>query len=154
MTEDLSRPRAPGLSHLGLSVSDLDRSIEFYRDVLNADVVRPPYSGQSPSFSGRMAIVMIGSLILDLYQHTENPGDAFTPTRTGLDHFALVASTQDELETWASWLDGQDVPRSPIRDAAGVGSIFDFTDPDGIQIEFYFLDSKQLRTPTTYSLRS
>jgi glyoxylase I family protein len=57
------------MSHLGLSVTDLDRSVEFYCDVLGGLMVRPPFAGTSPSFSGRMAIVLLGSMALDLYEH-------------------------------------------------------------------------------------
>ena len=141
---DLARPRASGMSHLGLSVGDLDRSIEFYRDVLGAVLVRGPDSGNSPSFAGRMALVMIGSLAIDLYQHAANSGDSFDPTNVGLDHFALAAASYDGLEAWAEWLDAHHVPRSPIRDGATVGSMFDFTDPDGIQIEMFFFDPDKL----------
>src|SRR5262249_52279841 len=144
-------PRHSGMSHFGLSVSDLDQSIAFYRDVLGAVVLREPWNGDSPSFSGRMALVRVGSFGIDLYQHASNTGERFEPARTGLDHFAFVASTLDELEAWASWLDERAVARSPIRDAAGIGSIFDFTDPDGIQIEFFFVDQERLRSSSLLS---
>lgn len=151
MSDELVRPSASGLSHLGLSVSDLDRSIAFYRDVLGAVVVRPPHDGDSPSFQGRMALVGLGSLGVDLYEHTANPGDRFDPARTGLDHLALAVDSYKELEAWARWLDAHEVRRSPIRDGGGVGSMFDFTDPDGVQIEFYFLDEDKLRRSANFS---
>jgi glyoxylase I family protein len=55
--------------HLGFSVTDLDRSIKFYCDVLGAALVRAPCDGDSPSFSGPLAFVTLGSNGLDLYEH-------------------------------------------------------------------------------------
>jgi glyoxylase I family protein len=143
MVEDLGRPRQVGMSHLGFSVTDLDRSVEFYCDVLGAVLVRAQYEGDSPSFSGRMALVMLGSNGLDLYEHAGNDAERFEPARTGLDHLALVAESFEHLQTWADWLDACEVPRSEIRDV-GVGAMFDFVDPDGIQIEFCFTDPTKL----------
>jgi len=61
--------------------------------------------------------------------------------RTGLDHFALEANSVDELQAWATWLDSCGVARSAIREVAdGLGKMFDFVDPDGIQVEFIHLN--------------
>jgi glyoxylase I family protein len=148
---DAVRPLPSGISHLALSVSDLDRSIDFYCDVLGAALIRPPYAGDSESFSGRMALVMLGSLSVDLLQHAANDAQGFDPAHTGLDHLALRAGTYDELEEWAGWLDEHQVARSPIRDSGDVGAMFDFTDPDGVQLEFFFLDRDKLQASEVYS---
>ena len=50
-----------------------------------------------------------------------------------------------------AWLDLQKVQHSESRDAQGVGSMFDFADPDGIQWEFLFLDPEKLRQLENYS---
>jgi glyoxylase I family protein len=135
------RPRLAGLHHLGISVTDLERSMRFYRDVVGADLLVGPHDGTSPSFLGRMAILTLGGCIFDLYEHERNEGERFDPARTGLDHFALTATTVDELQAWATWLDTRGVARSALREAAdGRATIFDFVDPDGIQIEFIHLN--------------
>jgi len=140
------------MSHFGLSVTDLDRSVAFYCDVLGARLVRPPYAGESPSFFGRMALVMVGSTALDLYQHADNTGDRFEPARTGLDHFALVADSFEVLEAWQRWLEDHGVHKSEIRPAGGAGAMFDFVDPDGVQIEFLFLDQDKLRRSPVHAM--
>ena len=43
------------------------------------------------------------------------------------------------------WLDLQKIQHSEVRDAQGVGSMFDFADPDGIQWEFLSLDPEKLQ---------
>jgi glyoxylase I family protein len=144
MIEDVSRPNQSGVGHVGLSVTDLDRSISFYRDVLGALLVVPPFEGYQ-GFSGRMAVLMLGLTVLDLYEHTGNGGERFDPARTGLDHLALAAQSYEEVDAWTRWLDARGIARSEVRDSDGFGALFDFLDPDGIQIEFSFLDQDMLR---------
>ena len=141
MDSGRDRPRLAGLHRLGISVTNLERSMRFYRDVVGADLLVGPHDGTSPSFEGRMAILSLGGCIFDLYAHSRNQGEGFDPARTGLDHFALAATSLDELQAWATWLDTRGVARSAIREAAdGRAKIFDFVDPDGIQIEFIHLN--------------
>jgi glyoxylase I family protein len=92
VTSDRDRPRLVGVHHLGFSVTNLERSIHFYCDVLGADLWREPYDGDSPSFSGRMALLSLGGLGLDLFEHQRSGGEVFDAARTGLDHFALGPS--------------------------------------------------------------
>jgi glyoxylase I family protein len=111
----------------------------------------PPCAGFSEYFSGRMALVLLGAHGVDLFQHADNGGERFEPARTGLDHFALAVDSFGDLQAWAEWLDAHDVPRSDIRETSGVGAIFDFVDPDGIQLEFFFLDQDKVRRSATFS---
>lgn len=145
MTENESRPEQSGVSHVGLSVTDLDQSVSFYRDVLGALLVRAPFGGDRTPFSGRMAILMLGLTVLDLFEHADNRSEQFDPARTGLDHLALMADSYEDLDAWSRWLDAHDVAHSEIRDSGGFGAQFDFVDPDGIQIEFCFLDQDMMR---------
>jgi hypothetical protein len=91
-----------------------------------------------------MAILMVGPLILDLYEHAANGGERFGPARTGFDHFAFRAESYSDLGQWAGWLDAKRVAESEIRGTAGVGWRFDFVDPDGRQIEFLSLNQAML----------
>lgn len=144
MENGVDRPRLIGVSHLGVSVTNLDRSLRFYCDVLGAPIVRPTYDGDRESFSGRMAAVALGPHALDLFEHVANRKEHFDPVRTGLDHIALAAESATELRAWTNWLDACEVPRSAIREVVGVGEMFDFVDPGGIQLEFLFLDLDRL----------
>ena len=125
MTSDRDRPQLAGVHHLGVSVTNLERSIRFYCDVLGADLWREPYDGDRSSFSGRMALVSLGGLGLDLFEHRRNEGDGFDAARTGLDHFALGTQSVEELQGWANWLDACAVPHSEIRSLDGdIGAMF------------------------------
>ena len=144
MVDAVDRPRLSGVDHVGLSVTDLDRSIAFYRDELGGLLVVPPFDGDR-GFSGRMTVLLLGLTILDLYEHAANDGEMFEPSRTGLDHLALAAESYDEVDAWVRWLESRGIPHSEVRDSNGFGALFDFVDPDGIQIEISFLDREMLR---------
>ena len=138
---DASFPPAPlHLHHFGISVTDLDRSLEFYCEVLGAAVVLPPNAADN--FDGRRAVLMLSnSMGLDVNEFAGNAGDPFDVRRTGLDHLAFAADSYEGLARWAAHLDECGVAHSPIRTVAGVGvQIFDFQDPDGIQLEFVHMD--------------
>jgi len=95
----MDRPQLVGAHHLGFSVSNLERSVDFYRDVLGGDLWREPYDGDSPSFSGRMALVSLGGLGLDLFEHESNEGEGFHAARTGLDHIAFGTQSLERTGT-------------------------------------------------------
>jgi glyoxylase I family protein len=144
---DSTRPRLAGLHHFGISVANVERSIRFYCDVLGADVLMAdtPEGEDLRRFPGRAAILSLGGHVFDLCEHSSNAGERFDPVRTGLDHFALEAQSLDDLRAWASWLDTSGVARSEIRKVAGdLGTMFDFVDPDGIQMEFIYVDQAKL----------
>jgi hypothetical protein len=84
--------------------------------------------------------------MMDINQFSGHDGTGFDVTRTGLDHLALTAGSRDALEDRACWLDANDIARSAIREIPGpvVGAMFDFVDPDGIQLEFIFVKSETL----------
>lgn len=149
MDQTVGRPRQVGIHHLGLSVTDVERSTAFYCEVLGATVVRPPH--RSETFSGKRSIVRVGPNGIDLNQFDDSSRDQFDPKRTGLDHVAFTVESLEDLEAWAQWVDGTGVARSIIRDGGGVGAVFDLVDPDGIQIEFYFLDREKLSRSALFS---
>jgi glyoxylase I family protein len=142
---DIERPPQWGVDHLGISVTDLARSEAFYCGVLGANVI----FGRHKAAWGQRTVVALGLHAVDLNQFSGNNGTRFDPTQTGLDHLGLKTGSLEELEEWAKWLDKKGIARSPIREvrldpqqdsrAPAVGAIFDFVDPDGIQLEFLFI---------------
>jgi len=126
-------PDMAGISHLDLTVRDLDRSTAWYLDVLGLTELR------RDEHPGRRVSVLYhpGSrLVIGLNEHDANPGEAFDERRTGLDHVGFRVDSRDDLEAWGQHLDERDVTRSPIADTP-VGSALVFRDPDQIQLEFW-----------------
>ena len=69
--------------------------------VLGALLVRPPFNGDRPSFSGRTAILMLGLTVLDLYEHAGNGGEARSVLRVrhaiGLEVWCQSACQRENL---------------------------------------------------------
>jgi len=125
----------PGINHVILTVTDLERSTHFYREVLGFDVQAIP-----PEY-GRLAYFPVGAGSVWLIQHDQTPpGDRFSEFRVGLDHLAFRAPDRAALEELAERLRAAGVPTNgvevylPSRKPYVV-----FRDPDNIQLE-YWLD--------------
>ncbi len=126
-----------GVSHVSLSVSDLHRSLEFYRDVLKLPLLQKPF--QATKFKGEEAMCAIGQTALVLQCHSDHEGGAFDPRRTGLDHLAFHVASHEALEEWETLLDESACSHSGITKVEGWGWMIEFRDPDGIQLELFAL---------------
>jgi len=82
------------LEHVALSVSDLETSLAFYRELLGFEVERiiesPPEMGLGrvvglPGCSARIAHLRNGPLMLELFEYTRPRGKPVASTRTQAD---------------------------------------------------------------------
>jgi lactoylglutathione lyase len=118
--------------HVGLNVTDLNRSIGFYRKVFGFDVLAHTASeGRTYAFLGRG-----DQLVLTLWQQST---DRFSADRPGLHHLALNVPSIGEVDSAMAHLRELDVPLIydtvlAHRPGASSGGVF-FEDPDGIRIE-------------------
>jgi catechol 2,3-dioxygenase-like lactoylglutathione lyase family enzyme len=119
-----------GVRHVGFSVNDVDRSAQWYKDVLGFIELFRETNDDRASVILKAADA---SLIVGLNHHAAGSGDAFTPLRTGLDHLCLLVSTEADLEAWVARLDEHNVSHSGILEMA-TGPILNFKDPDGIAL--------------------
>ena len=119
------------INHLALTVTDMDRSRDFYQDVLGFEFITE---------FGPKYLMSNGEVILALNQAPDPAqaisGDRFSENRVGLDHVSFNVGGMAELESAAKVLDEQGVPRGEIKDLGGLGiSVLAFRDPDNIQVE-------------------
>ena len=126
-----------GMTHVSLSVTDLDRSVDFYRDVLGLPVFVERFQGSA--FDGEEVMLLAGRTALCLQAHTANGGERFDPRRAGLDHLALAVESMADLEEYARRLTDLGIDHSGIRPITTFGHFIELRDPDGIQIELHLL---------------
>ena len=130
-----------GIHHLRLTVTDVDRSREFYTSLLGFDVAVESPPDDDPSAEAAREVlwggcVMVrGSLLMGL-RPVAPPGDRFDEDRVGLDHLSFSVSSRDELEQAVQVFDERGVPHGEIKTLEGFGIyVLPFRDPDNIQIE-------------------
>lgn len=143
MTTVAPTPVTATTGHVGLNVSDVDRSIAFYRSVFGLDVLG---EGRAPerrwAFLGRD-----GRLVVTLWQQSAG---RFDTGRPGLHHLSFEVASMGEVEAAVALLRSLDVPLIydeivPHVEGAPSGGIF-FTDLDGIRLEV-FASSGAQRAP-------
>jgi len=133
-------PALEGSHHIGLTVSNVEVSEEWYRRVLGCErLMLEPHNG------GTGYTVLIHrpgtSLDIGLDHHVANAGETFEEHRTGLDHLAMTVERRDDLDQWVAHLDRLNVQHGDITDREQPFrySTLAFRDPDNIQLEFIWL---------------
>ena len=116
-----------GVGHVSFSVTDLDRSERFYKDVF--DLIRVMDFG-----AGRILLHRQTGFMFAITTHEDAQGSPFTELATGLDHLGFSAESRDELVAWEQKLDALGVTYTPIRDME-LGYHLNFRDPDNIALE-------------------
>lgn len=102
------------MNHVGISVSDLERSIAFYRDLLDMEPMCPIFPFGGPQYQkvmgladaeGRMCVVRGGTVQLELFEfHAPDPAPQdpnYAVADRGISHFGIevqdVQSTYERL---------------------------------------------------------
>ena len=125
-------PSAQGIGHIMLTVTDVQRSADFYNRLLDGETVM-----SASDEIGPLAVCVGPALMVGFRTHlaTEDK-DEFDPARVGLDHIGIHVTSRTELEDWRQRLDEQGVPHSPIVEDQ-FGLHLNAKDPDNIAIEFF-----------------
>lgn len=140
--QDLSSPPpTTGIHHFSPTVSDIERSAEWYCRVFGLQrLERQPAHHKDEN--GGYAVLLVDpntGLLIGLHHHAGFHGGEFDERRAGLDHIAWGVSTRADLEQWADWLTTLEVKHSGIIEmpAANYACIV-LRDPDNIQLEIFF----------------
>ena len=120
--------------HVGLNVSDVNRSKRFYQEVFGFQIM-----GESHQEGRRFLFLGNGQkLVLTLWEQSKG---RFEKERSGLHHLSFQVGTIDEVREIENKLRAFNVHFLyegivPHAEAAKSGGIF-FEDPDGIRLEVY-----------------
>ncbi len=120
--------------HVGLNVTNVDRSKDFYQKVFGFDVIMEGREeGRHYVFLGHG-----GAIVITLWQQSEG---VFATDRPGLHHLSFQLDNVDAVKEYEATLKGLGVKFLyegivPHREGAHSGGIF-FEDPDGIRLEVY-----------------
>ena len=128
---------ASSIAHFRLTVTDIERSRQFYESVFGWPVLIE--SPERADAATREALgFLFGGVIYDLGGTLIGlrpvAADRFHEDRCGLDHLAFRVASKAELDDAAAHLDDLGVDHEPVKDI-GPSYILEFRDPDNIALE-------------------
>jgi catechol 2,3-dioxygenase-like lactoylglutathione lyase family enzyme len=130
-------PRITGTLVLTLTVSDLRRSGDWYRELLGA---RESTYVNADGVLAQVALFEPDSGVeLCLVSHDAARAEPFDETRCGLDHLEFVVAERADLDAWAARLDELGIAHSGVKEPEYTSNaMLTFRDPDNIQLEFFW----------------
>ena len=121
----------PAITHVAITVSDLEASTEWYRRLIGSEPVLNENTGPFTH-----VVWLIGGTLFGIHHFPDPAPGTFDERRVGLDHVAFSCTSRAELEQWQSHLDELGIQHGGIVDAH-YGSGLSFRDPDGVALEFF-----------------
>ena len=130
MKESYTAPSNTSIGHVHLKVSDLDRALEFYRDLLGFELTTM-YGDQAAFLSAGGYHHHIG-----LNTWHSKGGERAPQSSPGLYHTAFLYPTRKDLAVILKRLIDEEYPISGASDH-GVSEAIYLNDPDGNGVELY-----------------
>ncbi len=121
----------PGVHHIALRSTSLDRTKEFYGQLLGFPLVLD---------TDNLIGFMMGAVFVGFMPAAPKTadGNVFTPFNAGLDHIALACENEAELKRVADALAAAGVENTGVKTDPTLNKNYvAFKDPDRIQWEFY-----------------
>jgi len=92
-------PEFPSIAHVAVTVTDLDRSTQWYTTLFGSDPVLDE-DEESGAFH-HTVYALSGGQLFGLHTHTQPATETFDERHTGLDHVAFTCSGRNELQYYA-----------------------------------------------------
>jgi glyoxylase I family protein len=125
-------PDLSGPSHIDLTVTDVDRSVEWWERVMGFSRIS---STERTTF--RTCSLFHGSgFTVTLVSHEATTAEPFDETRVGLDHFGFAVASRPALDAWVEHFEAHGVEHSGVIEAH-YGDTVVFRDPDNIQLDLF-----------------
>jgi glyoxylase I family protein len=125
--------RTSGLNHIILTVSNTDRSRDFYGDLLGFPITMIE-DDPDESF-----LFTCGGVQFFFFPSRQPlPNDRFSEFRIGLDHLSFTAPSKEALQNLADKLIAAGVDTKGVEQFEPTGNWYvAFRDPDNIQLEYW-----------------
>ena len=122
------RPSFLGLRHVALNVRDVQKSVDFYTQVLGMTVEWEPDAENAYLTSGDDNLAI----------HKLADPDKISPVQN-IDHIGFVVKSPEDVDRWADRLKDLRIPlaKEPKTHRDGARSFY-FRDPDGILIQLIY----------------
>ena len=137
----MGSPAIDGFGHIDLTVSDVDRTVRWWEEVMGFKLIN---TRDTPAFKLRSVIHPSGFFI-GFMTHSNPMGDRFDERAVGLDHLALRVAERATLEAWAEHFDSLGIEHSGVQEEQA-GPVIVFRDPDNIQLELWAFDADLVRS--------
>lgn len=116
-----------GIHHIKLSVSDLERSKDFYNKLPGFKIV-----AEHPDF----VMFHNGNFYLGLTTHNGKVKGIFDEETVGMDHVSFEVVSIKELNECQELLERENITHGKIKKLSNDVFVLAFRDPDNIQLEF------------------
>ena len=119
------------VNHIAIIASDIEKSINFYVDVLGFTIIRKVYREDRDSW--KVDLALNGEYLIELFTFPDAPHRLSYPEALGLRHLAF---TVKDIVTCISELKAKGIEPESIRTDpfTGYRCVF-FADPDGLPLE-------------------
>ena len=127
-------PSITGFHHLSLTVSDRERSVGWYENVMGFE---RHSEVTAETFTRTRLRQPESGIVITFTEHVQGAGDRFAETRTGLDHVSLQVPSLEDLQAWKRRFEEHGVDHSEIKEPGPGTAMITFRDPDNIQLELF-----------------
>jgi len=127
-------PELQGISHLGLTVANLDRAVEFWCSVMGFRLLL-----HEDEFC--MVWHPAATMAIGLTAHGGSAVGPFDEQHVGLDHLALAVADVETLQSWADRFAELTVPHSPITET-DAGHHLNVRATDNIALELFVIKAE------------
>lgn len=129
-------PSMLGISHVSLSVADMDAAARFWTEVMGFETLV-----ENPRF--RFFVHRGAHLAVLVSDHESAVTGRFDELRIGLDHLAFAVADVESLRSWEQRLTTLGVPNSGIAETDG-GHHLNLRAPDNLPLELFVMSASML----------
>ena len=123
-----------GYHHVSLSVTDLAKSAEWYRETLGLEI---DAEIEGDDFRRTRLRAPGSGLTLALTSHERQAGERFDERRAGVDHIAFNVGGSEQVHELKRRFEQLGVDHSEVKQASSGAAMITLRDPDNIQLEVF-----------------